>query len=77
MENMIKEVLAEFGIEKEFSSETTLTELEISSILILEIIVAFEEKYGFSFDDEDLTQENFETIGSLSNLIGKYVEQRA
>ena len=53
--------------------ETKMVDLGLDSIKILEMIVAIEEKYGFVFDDNDLTGENFETILTFQRLIQKYI----
>lgn len=76
MEKLIMEVFNEFEINTKFTRETSLDELGISSITILEMIVTFEEKYGFTFDDNDLLQENFQTIGTLMDLLEKYIKKR-
>ena len=70
----VKEVFNDFSVDQEITEESKLYELGISSIMILEIIVAFEEKYDFVFDDDDLAQDNFETVGSLMRLLSNYIK---
>lgn len=59
--------------EGEITSGTYLTDLGIDSVGILELVVSLEEQFNISFEDEDLVSANFQTIGSLLNLLEKYV----
>jgi acyl carrier protein len=43
----------------------------LDSMAVTNLIVALEEGFGVVFEDEDLSAEAFETIESLSALIGK------
>jgi acyl carrier protein len=36
---------------------------------VVELVVALEQKFGVKFDDDEVTGEVFETLGSLSALI--------
>jgi acyl carrier protein len=38
---------------------------ELDSMAVIELIVELERRFGITFDDEDVTSEVFETIGSL------------
>ena len=45
----------------------------LDSMAVTNLILALEEYFGFSFDDEDLTAEAFETVGSLADLVSKKI----
>jgi len=42
-----------------------LMQLGLDSINSIKVIVAIEMEFGFEFDDEDLTADNFRTINNL------------
>lgn len=46
-----------------------LEEKVIDSMGIIELVAFLEATYGIEFTDDDLTVENFTTIGSISKLI--------
>ncbi|MBO3743306.1 acyl carrier protein [Actinoplanes flavus] len=42
---------------------------ELDSMAVLELIAALEERFGVSVDDDEVTAEVFDTLGSLTALI--------
>ena len=51
-------------------SETLLLEEKvIDSMGVIELVAFLEGAYGIEFTDDDLTVDNFKTIGSISELI--------
>jgi acyl carrier protein len=51
-------------------ADTKLTSIpELDSLGIIELVVEFERRFGVAFDDEDVTAEVFETIGSLTAFL--------
>jgi len=42
---------------------------ELDSMAVLELVAALEQRFGVSIDDDDVTAEVFETLGSLAALI--------
>lgn len=51
------------------SDTLLLEEKVIDSMGVLELVAFLEETYKVEFIDDDLTVDNFKTIGSISNLI--------
>jgi acyl carrier protein len=45
----------------------------LDSMAVTNLILALEEHFGFTFEDEELSAEAFETIGSLTELLQKKV----
>ena len=41
----------------------------LDSMAVTNLILALEEYFGFMFDDDDLSAEAFETVGSLAQLV--------
>lgn len=42
---------------------------EFDSMAVVGLITALEEEYGCVFEDDEITEEVFETIGSLTSLV--------
>ena len=42
---------------------------ELDSMAVLELVAALEQRFGVSIDDDDVTAEVFDTLGSLAGLI--------
>jgi acyl carrier protein len=43
---------------------------ELDSMAVLELVAALEQQFGVTIDDDDVTAEVFETLGSLTELVG-------
>jgi acyl carrier protein len=62
------------GVEERASSITAETPLlgslpELDSMAVLEVVAALEAHFGITVDDEEVTAEAFETLGSLAALV--------
>jgi acyl carrier protein len=42
---------------------------ELDSMAVVELVAALEERFGITIDDEDVTGDVFETLGSLSAFV--------
>lgn len=71
----VKAVLVSvLGIEDRAASIDEGTELlgslpELDSMAVLELVAALEERFGISIDDDDVTAEVFENLGTLAALV--------
>lgn len=54
-----------------FSADTRLLGevAELDSMAILTVVTGLEEHFGIVIDDDDLSAETFETVGSLVTLV--------
>lgn len=51
-------------------ADTELTSIpELDSLAIIELVVECERRFGIPFDDEDVTAEVFDTLGSLAAFL--------
>jgi acyl carrier protein len=62
------------GIQDRAASIGAGTELlgnlpELDSMAVLELVASLEERFGIAVDDEDVTAEVFETLGSLTAFV--------
>lgn len=60
----------------EKTEDIDLVSLGIDSLKVFELILQLEECFGIEIADEDLSIENVETIGKLTRLIKKYVDNK-
>lgn len=42
---------------------------ELDSLAMLELVTALQDRFGITFDEEDLTADRFETLGTLSEFV--------
>ena len=68
---LVGNVLQLGGRSDEFDADTPLLGAipEFDSMAVVSIITAIEEKYDIVIDDDDISSETFETIGSLAAFI--------
>ena len=51
-------------------ADTPLTSIpELDSLAILELVVELESHFGIEFEDDDVTAEVFDTLGSLAAFV--------
>lgn len=71
----VKDVLVRtLGIEDRAATLTASTPLfgampELDSLAVLELVTQLEARFGFTIDDDDITGEVFETVGSLAEYV--------
>lgn len=74
MEEILKRILENMGMETDFRKDTKLEDLGIDSLKLLELIVELEESLNFTFEQEDFEMDNFLTVETLLNTLHKHVE---
>lgn len=42
---------------------------ELDSMAVVSLITALEEQFGISVDDDEISADTFETLGSLANFV--------
>ena len=66
------DIISEFSSSKfsePISLKSSLFDMGINSISLIKIIVMIEQEFGIIFRDEDLVNENFETVNDLLDYI--------
>jgi acyl carrier protein len=48
---------------------------ELDSMAVINVISAIEDHFGIVFDDEEISAETFETLGSLSAFVEQKLKQ--
>lgn len=46
---------------------------ELDSMAVVTVIIALETQYGFVVDDDEISSETFETLGSLTQFVERKV----
>ena len=74
IEDTVKELLVEgdYGLDPsyDFKAETSLRDhINLSSLNMLQIILALEGKFGISTDVDDIDEDLFESVASLSAFV--------
>jgi acyl carrier protein len=67
-------VVSTLGVEERAGSIDASTPLlgslpELDSMAVLEVVAALEARFGIVVDDDEVTAEVFETLGSLAALV--------
>ena len=76
----VKAVLVEtLGVEDRAATIDASTPLlgslpELDSMAVLELVAALEQRFGITVDDDDVTAEIFETLGSLAAFVAEKLE---
>jgi acyl carrier protein len=71
----VKAVLVEtLGVEDRAATIDASTPLlgslpELDSMAVLELVAALEQRFGIAVDDDDVTAEVFESLGSLTAFV--------
>jgi len=75
VEQEVKDVLVKtLGVEDRAATIDASTPLlgslpELDSMAVLELVAALEQRFGITVDDDDVTAEVFETLGSLTAFV--------
>ena len=69
--SLLDEVLSLKGRAEGFSLNTPLLGAipELDSMAVVSLITRFEERFGFSIDDDDIEGSTFATVGSLVEFV--------
>jgi acyl carrier protein len=80
VEHDVKDVLVKtLGVEDRADTIDASTPLlgslpELDSMAVLELVAALEQRFGITVDDDDVTAEVFETLGSLTRFVQEKLE---
>lgn len=76
LDGVIDVIVTALGIEERAGQLDASTALfggipELDSLAVLEVVASLEERFGIVIDDEDVTGEVFETVGTLVTLVAE------
>lgn len=69
--SLLDEILSLNGRSAEFSSNTPLLGAipELDSMAVVALITGFEDRFGFTVDDDEIEGSTFATVGSLVEFV--------
>jgi len=76
LDNVIEVIVHVLGIEERADELDATTVLfggipELDSLAVLELVASLEERFGIVVEDDDVTGEVFETIGTLADFVAE------
>ncbi len=58
----------------EMANDYELAGNVLDSMAVTNLIIALEDHFGFTLDDDELTAEDFETVSTLTNLVERKLQ---
>ncbi|GIO13726.1 hypothetical protein J19TS2_32810 [Cohnella xylanilytica] len=75
VERFVKERMADLisrpELAAEFAEHTALEEVGIDSVLMVSLMVQLEQKFDIFYEDDELTSDNFATVGIIVERLMK------
>lgn len=76
LDGVIEVIVRVLGIEERADELDATTELfggipELDSLAVLELVTSLEDRFGIVVEDEDVTGEVFETVGTLADFVAE------
>ena len=74
VKDILVEALGLRGREDSITEESPLfgSMPEFDSLAIVEVVTMIEERFGFEMDEDDITGDVFETVGSLAAYVERH-----
>jgi acyl carrier protein len=70
----VRELLAELTLNADCLTSATDTPLEtvgMTSVVMIELVYAVEDRFAIQIDDDEVAPENFASIGSVAALVAR------
>jgi acyl carrier protein len=69
--HLVRELLAKRSIDRPVGNDDSLTEIGLTSLDIVNLMLAIETEFGIKIPDRDMTPANFRSIAQIDQLIGR------
>jgi acyl carrier protein len=66
---LVRRILAARGIERPFSAEDDLREIGLTSLDMVNLVLAVESELAVSIPERDITPANFRSVASIEALV--------
>ena len=66
---LVRRILAERSIERPFSADDDLREIGLTSLDMVNLVLAVESELGVSIPERDITPANFRSVSSIEALV--------
>ena len=66
---LVKSILAQNGINAQLDPATLLVDVGLTSMDMVNLMLAVEAEFDFTIPQPDITPENFQSVASLNRLV--------
>jgi len=67
---LVRDLLAKRSVNRPVGSDEDLTEAGLTSLDLVNLMLAVETEFGLKIPDQDMTPANFRTIARIHRLVG-------
>ena len=71
---LVRELLAKRSIDKSVGQDDSLTEIGLSSLDIVNLMLGVEAEFEIKIPDREMTPSNFRSIAQIDQLVGKLLD---
>ena len=71
---LVRELLAKRSIDKSVGQDDSLTEIGLSSLDIVNLMLGVEAEFEIKIPDREMTPSNFRSIAQIDLLVGKMLD---
>jgi acyl carrier protein len=71
---LVRELLARRAIDKSVGQDASLTEIGLSSLDIVNLMLGVEAEFAIKIPDREMTPSNFRSIAQIDQLVGKLLD---
>lgn len=76
MEDRIKKVIQNMlNNDSDIDSNADLKVYGVDSLAKVQLLVDLEDEFGIEFEEDDINQNNFSSVLTIKETIGKYITQ--
>ena len=69
IETLVREILAQNSVSVELSPEALLVDVGLTSMDMVNLMLAVEAEFDFTIPQELITPENFQSVATLARLV--------
>jgi acyl carrier protein len=74
---LVRELLAKRGIDRPVGADDNLSECGLTSLDVVNLMLAIEGEFAIKIPDHEMTPANFRSIAQIDRLIGSLLGDRA
>jgi acyl carrier protein len=77
LQGVLRSHLPEATQDGPLAPDSTLVDLGIDSLRLVEFIIALEDSFQIAIPDEEMLANNFNTVGTVSTLVNRILTARS
>jgi acyl carrier protein len=71
--HLVRELLAKRAIDRPVGDDESLTEVGLTSLDTVNLMLSIETEFGIKIPDRDMTPSNFRSIVQIDRLVGRLI----